>query len=209
MKHPCLNTAHRQRGATLVVALIFLVLLSLFAFNAFNSSSTNVRVVRNQQMRQEAISAAQSAIEAVISTTTFSITPANVAATPITVDIDNNGVVDYTVSMSPQPSCYRVQPIKNNQLNFAVPTDRECITSGLIRNSGIDTTDRFNLYPNTRLPRISLRQICQQGLGGHGRNTAQHWGGGRCLHTNDSRDLPQKQDPNRQLAAITFLNNRQ
>jgi Tfp pilus assembly protein PilX len=141
MKHLCLNTAHRQRGATLVVALIFLVLLSLFAFNAFNSSSTNVRVVGNQQMRQEAISAAQSAIEAVISTTTFSITPANVAATPITVDIDNNGVVDYTVSMSPQPSCYRVQPIKNNQLNFAVPTDRECITSGLIRNSGIDTTD--------------------------------------------------------------------
>ncbi len=133
MKHLSMNTASRQRGATLVVALIFLVLLSLFAFNAFNSSSTNVR--------QEAISAAQTAIEAVISTTTFSITPANVAATPITVDIDNNGTVDYTVSMSPQPSCYRVQPIKNNQLNFAVATDRECITSGLIRNSGIDTTE--------------------------------------------------------------------
>lgn len=141
MKHLSLHTASRQRGATLVVALIFLVLLSLFAFNAFNSSSTNVRVVNNQQMRQEAISAAQTAIEAVISTTTFSVTPANVAATPVTVDIDNNGTVDYTVSMSPQPSCYRVQPIKNNQLNYAVATDRECITSGLIRNSGIDTSE--------------------------------------------------------------------
>lgn len=142
MKHMSMNAASRQRGATLVVALIFLVLLSLFAFNAFNSSSTNVRVVNNQQMRQEAMSAAQTAIEAVISTTTFSISPSAVATTPINVDIDNNGSVDYAVSMSPQPNCYRVRPIKTTELNPNIPDDNTCIFSnGSGQNFGIDVTN--------------------------------------------------------------------
>lgn len=131
----------RQRGATLIVALIFLVLMSLFAINAFMGSSTNMRVVGNMQARQEAVSAAQDALEATISSTSFAFTPAAVASAPVNVDIDGNGSTDYVVSLTPQPTCYRVMPIKNNQLDPNVAADRECITSSLIRNSGIDTSE--------------------------------------------------------------------
>ncbi len=130
----------RQRGATLVVALIFLVLMSLFAINAFMGSSTNLRVVGNMQVRQEAVSAAQDALEATISNTDFAFKPAAVASAPVNVDIDGNGSTDYVVRLTPQPTCYRVMPIKNNQLDPTVAADRECITSSLIRNSGIDTS---------------------------------------------------------------------
>lgn len=132
---------HYQRGSTLVVALIFLVLLSIFAINAFNSSSTNVRVVGNMQSRQEAVSAAQLGIEQVISSTTFATAPAVVAATPLSVDIDQNGTVDYTVAVSPAPSCFRVHPIKNNELDWQIAADRDCITSGSATNTGINTSE--------------------------------------------------------------------
>ncbi len=129
----------RQQGATLVVALIFLVLMSLFAINAFMGSSTNLRVVGNMQARQEAVAAAQGALEATISNTNFAFTPAAVASAPVNVDIDGNGSTDYVVRITPQPSCYRVMPIKNNQLNPSLAADRECIVSSVGRTSGIDT----------------------------------------------------------------------
>lgn len=139
--NPRAGLASRQRGATLVVALIFLVLMSLFAINAFMGSSTNLRVVGNMQVRQEAVAAAQDALEATISSTAFALAPATVAAAPVNVDIDGNGSTDYVVRITPQPSCYRVMPIKNNQLNPNVAADRECIVSSLMRNSGIDTSE--------------------------------------------------------------------
>ena len=61
----------RQRGATLVVALVFLVLMSLFAVQAFLSSSTELRIVGNMQARQEGIAAAQVAIEQALEGNTF------------------------------------------------------------------------------------------------------------------------------------------
>lgn len=131
----------RQQGATLIIALIFLVLMSLFAINAFMGSSTNLRVVGNMQVRQEAISAAQDALEATISNANFAKAPADTASAPVTVDIDGNGSTDYVVRLNPQPTCYRVMPIKNNQLDPNVAADRECIVSSLIRNSGIDTSE--------------------------------------------------------------------
>ena len=99
-----------------------------------------MRIVGNMQVREEAISAAQAAIEKTISNTDFAFKPANVASVPVNVDVDGNGSTDYVVRMNPQPSCYRVMPIKNNQLDPSVAADRECITSSLMRNSGIDTT---------------------------------------------------------------------
>ena len=54
-----MKTPSSQRGATLVLALIFLVLMSLFALSAFNSSSSNLRIVGNTQARQESLATAQ------------------------------------------------------------------------------------------------------------------------------------------------------
>lgn len=130
----------RQGGAALVVALIFLVLMSLFAINAFMGSSTNLRVVGNMQARQEAVAAAQAALEKTISSTDFALKPADVASAPINIDTDGVGGPDYVVRLTPRPTCYRVMPIKNNQLDASIAADRDCITSSLMRNSGIDMT---------------------------------------------------------------------
>ncbi len=139
----------RQRGATLAVALIFLVLMSLFAVSAFLSSSTNLRVVGNMQVRQEALAAAQVAIEQTISSIQFAEAPAAVAGNPVNVDTDGNSVTDYVVRMTPQPACYRVKPIKNSELNVNVAADLTCIRSGVVTNPGQDATEAAALADNS------------------------------------------------------------
>lgn len=139
----------RQRGATLAVALIFLVLMSLFAVSAFLGSSTNLRVVGNMQVRQEALAAAQVAIEQTISGIQFAEAPAAVAGNPVNVDTDGNSVTDYVVRMTPQPACYRVKPIKNSELNVNVAADLTCIRSGVVTNPGQDATEAAALADNS------------------------------------------------------------
>ena len=114
-----MKTLASQRGATLVVALIFLVLMSLFAISAFNSSTGNMRIVGNTQARQESLSAAQLAVEKTISSSTFHINPDGVAASPILVDMDGNGTTDYTAVLSPKPQCTRAKPIQAGDLPAA------------------------------------------------------------------------------------------
>ena len=118
-----------QRGATLVVALIMLMALSLLAVQAFRSSTTNQRIVGNTQVRQEALAAVQAAIEATISSAQFTKTPAAVAAVPILIDIDGDGVPEYTVSLTPAPVCYRKTVIPTSALDLAAPAfkDRNCL----------------------------------------------------------------------------------
>jgi hypothetical protein len=127
-----------QQGAALVVALIFLILMSLFAISAFDGSSTNLRVVGNMQARQEAIGAAQLAVEQTISTTTFSTNPDIIAANAVNVDVDSNGVSDYRVTMTPQPKCYRARPIKNVELDTTLAADLACIKSSKDNDGGRD-----------------------------------------------------------------------
>lgn len=124
----------RQRGATLVVALIFLVLMSLFAINAFLGSTTNLRIVGNMQTRSEAEAAAQVGIEQVISTTTFAQSPASAASVPIVV---NNGSASYTVRITPQPACYRVRIVKNSELDASKAPDVSCMRSGTVAMPGV------------------------------------------------------------------------
>jgi Tfp pilus assembly protein PilX len=64
----------RQRGTTLVVALIMLVLLTLFAVSSLNTANTNLKVVGNMQQKSEALHAAQQTIESVLSTPQFIVT---------------------------------------------------------------------------------------------------------------------------------------
>lgn len=55
-----------QRGSTLIVGLIMLLLFTLMISSAFNMSGTNLKAVGNMQSRDEAIAAANAAIEEVI-----------------------------------------------------------------------------------------------------------------------------------------------
>lgn len=133
-----MNTPHRQRGATLLVAMIFLVLMSLFAISAYKSSTGNLRIVGNMQSRQESIAVAQKAIEDTISSSLFTTNPEQVAANPLEVDIDGDGVTDYTASLDPTPACYRTKPIKSTDLNPDLDADLACMKSGTVQLGGID-----------------------------------------------------------------------
>jgi len=93
--------SYSQRGSTLLVALVMLVLLTLIALSSMNATTTSIQVVGNAQFREEAAAAGQAAIEAVISSSAFQTTPP--AAEQI--DINGDGVMDYSVTFTPAPSC--------------------------------------------------------------------------------------------------------
>jgi hypothetical protein len=80
-----------QRGATLVVGLIMLVLVTLMVTSAFMMSTGNLKAVGNMQFRNEAVAAANRAIELVLSSP-FTDVP---TAEMIEVDIDGDGDPDY------------------------------------------------------------------------------------------------------------------
>jgi Tfp pilus assembly protein PilX len=105
----------RQRGATLIVGLILIVLITLIVVNAFMLSSSNLKSVGNMQVRDEAVAAANEAIELVVSSN-FTNPP---KAQEIQVDINKDGKTDYVVAVS-QPTCVRVAQSGN-----ASPSDVE------------------------------------------------------------------------------------
>lgn len=70
------SRGYHQRGATLVVGLILLVLITLIVTSAFNLSTGNLKAVGNMQTRDEAVAAANVAIERVISTDAIFFAPA-------------------------------------------------------------------------------------------------------------------------------------
>jgi hypothetical protein len=86
-----------ERGAALVVSLIMLVLITLLVIAALNLGASNFRAVSNTQFRQEAIAAANFAIQNRVSSS-FDEAP---APSPIPVDIDHDGTDDYDVIVTP------------------------------------------------------------------------------------------------------------
>jgi PilX N-terminal len=154
----------KQRGTTLIIALIMLVLLTLFAVSSFNTANTNLKVVGNMQQRSEALNAAQGAIESVISTPLFIANPANAVLNPcgtantLCTDVTGDGTADFTTTLvgpdhpAPphQPTCVSVRVIKNQELNFTNQEDLGCAAgqqSGLAGVAGAMTGD--SLCANT------------------------------------------------------------
>lgn len=93
-----------QNGATLIVALIMLLMTTLLVVGSFNLSTLNLKAVGNTQVREEALAAANAALEQVISSP-FTEDPSG-AAEDIDMDINNDGINDYTVSIA-TPQCAR------------------------------------------------------------------------------------------------------
>lgn len=97
-----LGYAWYQRGSALIVGLIMLLLLTLVVSSAFTLSGTNLKAVGNMQSRSEAIAAANFALDQVLGSP-FTLSP---GAESIEVDLNNDGVVDYTVAIA-TPQCIR------------------------------------------------------------------------------------------------------
>jgi len=91
---------HAQRGITLFVGLILMVLITLMVITAFTLSTANLRSVGNMQSRDEAIAAANNAIEQVLDSP-FTDAP---QAEQLDIDINHDGTVDYEVSIA-TPVC--------------------------------------------------------------------------------------------------------
>lgn len=104
-----------SRGVTLIIVLIFLVIITLFSVSAFRASTTNLRITQNMEFRQEAIAAAQAAVEQTISTPAFHAASAAAAST-VPVDVDGNGIDDYNVTVRPADACARIRPLRNAEL---------------------------------------------------------------------------------------------
>jgi Tfp pilus assembly protein PilX len=135
-------TYHRQRGVTLVTALIMLVLLTLLALTSFNVGRSNLQIVSNMQQRDEATAAAHEVIEETISNTRFFVTPNNILANPCgapnqrCVDTNGDGKDDIKVVLAPTPKCVKAPVIRNSALDLAVPEDAEC-SMGSAQNYGV------------------------------------------------------------------------
>lgn len=140
-----------QRGSTLLVVMIFLLVFGMMTAAAFRGSMTSVQAIGNMQWRNEAITAANDAIDRLLSTADFAINTAVVTqavnAAPFPLDINGDGVTDISVSLPPVPRdvgpdrpgprCLRAEPIPSAQLNPSLPADLGCFGSSSSGSSGL------------------------------------------------------------------------
>ena len=115
-----------QRGASALVALVFLVIVAFVVLTAYRLSGQQLMLAGNAQSRAQALAATNFAVERTISTVDFLRTPAVVAATPIGVDIDGNGGDDLNVTLG-MPVCYRLRVVPQAELDERRAGDVGCI----------------------------------------------------------------------------------
>jgi len=129
------NAGRGQRGSTLLMALIMLVLLTLMGLASINTATSNLKVVGNMQYQQEAIGAAQSAINVVMSKGSYFSDPST-APTSTTVDVHGDGTPDYTVALA-QPCILSTKDILVSELSLTNADDLLCLSSSTVKNAGI------------------------------------------------------------------------
>lgn len=100
-----------QQGITLIVSLIILIFITLIVTSAFTLSTSNLKSVGNMQRREEAVSAANVAIERAISSDAIFIAPASSTAT----------VGPYTVTLA-TPVCVGSKEIESGTSGDSNPT---------------------------------------------------------------------------------------
>lgn len=144
----------RQTGATLVVSLIMLALITLLAVASFKLGNSNLQIVGNMQGRNQALGAAQGAIDQVVSNSLFITTPANAIANPCggvpnstCVDVNGDGVPDVNVTVT--PACIANHLVPSGQLNPAVESDRDCMLTGSPTCAGTGNCSGSSLCADT------------------------------------------------------------
>lgn len=145
----------QQKGFTMFVALILLLVFALMAAAALNTTLTSGQAIGNMQWRNEAIAAANDAIDQVLSTTDFATDTdkftAQVNATPFRIDITGDGNDDISVTFPevsldgrPKkvgPQCLRYQPVPLKKLKPAETRDINCFGSSAAENSGLGNAE--------------------------------------------------------------------
>lgn len=146
------SAARAQRGSVLLVAMVMLLTAAILAAAAFRGSMTSTQVIGNMQWRNEAIAAANDAIDSLLSTADFAnnalaVTTA-VNAAPFKVDINGDGVNDISTRLPDVtmdgliragPRCLRAEPIPAKDLDPGKPADLGCFGTGAAGSSGLGT----------------------------------------------------------------------
>jgi len=106
MKNQTCNYAQSQRGAILVISLIFLVAITLLTISSMRSSKIGLHMAQNEESRIAAVQAAQALADAIV---------ANPASTPVI------GTTGFTACTAGQYNCNRNDlPVNNEVLANAV-----------------------------------------------------------------------------------------
>ena len=137
-----------ERGAALVVGMIMLVLITLMLITALNLGTTNYRAMTNMQFRAEAVSAANKAIEQVISTP-FTAAP---AAEDVDVDIDNDTDTDYVVAVAVPECIYASEASGADPSSLSLPVSMSASSTwNTVWDVDATATDDDNLGANARV----------------------------------------------------------
>lgn len=138
----------RQKGITLILALIMLVLLTVMALSSLNISTSSLQIAGNAQQAAQVLNAGQGMVDQVISTPTFADAPTNVLdnsncpsgmAAPSNsrcVDLYGDGKTVVNVAMSPAPSCVQTRTVLNTELDLTTSDGLGC-TLGESQNFGV------------------------------------------------------------------------
>jgi hypothetical protein len=122
----------RERGAALILSLLFLVIIAILAISTFNSSTTNLRVTGNMVSRDEKMASNQAVLDRIISHSNFISDPNAVANSTYIVPIDGTNTIQVTVT--PAPACYQARAINMNELDPAKAQDLACMGSSVVRD---------------------------------------------------------------------------
>jgi Tfp pilus assembly protein PilX len=115
-------SARREKGMTLVVALVMLVVLTLLVVSAIRFGNINLRIAGNAQSEAEATSAAQVAVETMVNNINAA---ANISSlTSQTMSVSTGGGT-YTVTVT-KPGCIFNKPINNSDLDPTKTSDQAC-----------------------------------------------------------------------------------
>ena len=140
----------RQRGSVLLVALILLLMAAIITSASLRGSMTSAQAIGNMQWRSEAVTAANDAIDRLLSSAEFAtntdVITTQVNAAPFQVDINGDGVNDIQVAFPAVtmdgvtragPRCLRREPIPTATLDPELPADIACLNSSSGLNSGL------------------------------------------------------------------------
>lgn len=128
-----MNPSHRQRGLSLVVALIMLLVMTVTTIAIFQMSQTGTQVIGNMQWRDDALTAADSAIDEVVSTTRLFESPDALFLVQCKgsfnsrcYDLNGDGQDEIEVRINPAPTCVQVTVVPTASLNLASAAGLAC-----------------------------------------------------------------------------------
>ena len=126
-------SSNRQKGLSLVVALIMLLVMTVTTIAVFQMSQTGTQVVGNMQWRDDALTVADSAIDEAVSTTRLFESPDALFLEQCKgsfnnrcYDLNGDGENEMAVRIDPVPTCVQVTVVPTSTLNLAVAGDLAC-----------------------------------------------------------------------------------